>query len=360
MTRPQKEHLLLNLLLAGALVAAGWFFLRVALPGLLPFLLGLGLAVLIHPIACWMAKRGVRRRPAALLACLFFYLGIGGALWAVGWLARSQAVSLFSHLPQLWEETALALGAWLERVSRFLPRLFPIPTGQLMETLTQAGMSCLGSLSAAAMDGIAHLAAALPSAALALVLTLLSSVLITLDYNQVTGFLVSHLPRPVGEALLGSKRFLLGSMLRLCRAYFLILLLTFLELAAGLWLLGVDYFMAMAALIAALDILPVLGSGAVLLPWAAIELLLGRPSLGAGLAALWGVITLVRNVAEPRIVGQQLGLHPVATVTAMYMGLHLAGFLGMIAAPLLAMLAVFLIREGYLPTPPGKDRSPSP
>lgn len=347
MTREEKENLLLNLLLAAALVGTGWFLIRVALPGLLPFVLGLGLAVMIHPIASWMMAKGVRRRPAALLACLFFYLGIGGVLWGLGWLVCSQAISLLSHLPQLWQQTAAALSLRLEELSRFLPRLFPLPAGQVMDTLTEAGLGCLASLSASAMDGLAHLAAGLPSAALTLLLTFLSSVLITLDYGRVTGFLVKGLPRRVREAVLGSKRFLLGSVLRLCRAYFLILSITFLELAAGLWLLGVPYFLAMAAFTAALDILPVLGSGGVLLPWALAEALQGRPSLGAGLAVLWGIITLVRNIIEPRIVGSQLGLHPVATITAMYLGLRTAGFPGMIAAPLLVMAGRFLLRQGY-------------
>ena len=183
---------------------------------------------------------------------------------------------------------------------------------------------------------------------LTILFTLLSSVLITVDYNRVTAFLVRQLPRRAGEALLDSKHFLMGSLGRLIRAYFFIMLITFGELALGLWLLRTEYFLAIAAATAALDILPVLGSGAVLLTWAAVELLKGNLPLAAGLVILWGVITLVRNIIEPKIVGDQLGLHPLATITAMYLGMKLGGFLGLVAGPLVALTVRFLTEGGYL------------
>lgn len=96
----------------------------------------------------------------------------------------------------------------------------------------------------------------------------------------------------------------------------------------------------MALAIAVFDILPVLGTGGILLPWAVILLLLGDKMLAAGILVLYLVITVVRNIAEPRLVGKQIGLHPLATLIAMFLGLKILGIAGMVLFPMLLAVLV--------------------
>jgi len=117
------------------------------------------------------------------------------------------------------------------------------------------------------------------------------------------------------------------------RAYLLIFIITFVELFLGLSVLRVQYAFLFAALIALVDILPILGTGTVLIPWAIISFLMKDVRLGIGLLVLFLVITVVREVIEPRIVGKSLGISPVLSLISMYAGLKLFGFFGMIIAP---------------------------
>ena len=129
------------------------------------------------------------------------------------------------------------------------------------------------------------------------------------------------------------------------RAYLVIFLITFVELFAGLSVLRVKYAFLLAVLIATVDILPILGTGTVLIPWAVISLLMKNIRLGIGLLVLFGVITVVREVVEPKIVGKSLGISPILALISMYAGLKLFGFAGMIIVPAAATLAASAIGE---------------
>lgn len=113
-----------------------------------------------------------------------------------------------------------------------------------------------------------------------------------------------------------------------------------------LWALRVEGFWKFAAVIALCDMLPLVGSGAFLVPWGIVSLLSNRPTLGAGLLILYGVVAVMRNIIEPRVVGEQLGLHPAATLAAMFLGLRIFGLLGMLLAPVIALLLRYLNNTG--------------
>lgn len=147
--------------------------------------------------------------------------------------------------------------------------------------------------------------------------------------DRVTGFFVRL------------KRALLGW----AKAYLLIFALTAAELTAGFLLLRVSYPLVVAVVIAAVDILPLIGAGAVLLPWAAVELVKGNVGLGVGLIALWATVTAIRQIAEPKIVGSSLGMPTIVALAASFVGLRLSGVGGALFFPLFAALAFSMIRN---------------
>ena len=116
--------------------------------------------------------------------------------------------------------------------------------------------------------------------------------------------------------------------------------ITFTELLIGFIVLRIKYAPLLAALIAVIDILPVLGTGTVLVPWAAGELLLGNTAAGMGLAVLYGTITLVRNFAEPKIIGKQIGINPIFTLIAMFVGIKLLGIAGIFILPVTLIVVI--------------------
>ena len=125
--------------------------------------------------------------------------------------------------------------------------------------------------------------------------------------------------------------------------------LTFCILLAGFLLLQVPYAPLWATLIALVDAIPMLGTGLILVPWSVIRFLQQEPAQAIGLLGIFVTATLARSALEPRLVGQQLGLDPLVTLIALYLGYQLLGIPGLLVAPLLAVAAVHLVN-----TPPAE------
>ena len=128
-------------------------------------------------------------------------------------------------------------------------------------------------------------------------------------------------------------------------SYALLSVICFVELMIGFKIFGIQDAVFIALLIAIFDVLPVVGSGGILVPWGLIQLAMGDPFVGIGLVILWIVIVVVRQVLEPKIVGSQVGLYPLVTVATLYIGLQLMGGLGLIVAPVYVLVCKKLREE---------------
>jgi len=126
------------------------------------------------------------------------------------------------------------------------------------------------------------------------------------------------------------------------------MLLTFFELTIGLHILGIENALVIAFLIAIFDVLPVLGTGGIMLPWILISFLNNQVKTGVGLLILYLVITVIRNIIEPKIVGKQIGLHPLLMLMCMYLGARLFGFLGIFILPILILIVQNLNDTGII------------
>lgn len=133
---------------------------------------------------------------------------------------------------------------------------------------------------------------------------------------------------------LNIQSYVVGTLFVCIRSYALIMSITFVELAVGLTLIGVKNSVLIAFVIAVFDILPVLGTGGIMIPWMVITAVMGNPRLAIGLLVVYLVITVIRNIIEPKIVGSQIGLHPVVTLVSMFAGAQLFGVLGLFGFPI--------------------------
>ena len=126
---------------------------------------------------------------------------------------------------------------------------------------------------------------------------------------------------------------MVGTIGKFLLSYALIITLTFVELLVGFLILGIEGAFVIAILVAILDILPVLGTGTVLIPWMIIVFSAGNARMGAGILVLYLVITIVRNIIEPKLVGRQMGLSPIIMLPSMLVGLQLFGIIGLFVVP---------------------------
>ena len=132
-------------------------------------------------------------------------------------------------------------------------------------------------------------------------------------------------------------------------SYLLIMLMTFGEIAVGLLIIGKPHPILIAALIAIFDIFPIVGAGLILLPWTIINFLQGNTLQGIGMAILYVVVIVVRQIMEPRIVGKQVGLPPLVTLACMFVGTSLFGGVGLFGLPVLAAILTNLNDDPDVP-----------
>ena len=198
--------------------------------------------------------------------------------------------------------------------------------------------SKLGSLSTSVVKWVASVAASLPSTLVAFIVTLVSTFFITAEYNKIKFFIKKQIPERYNEMAGDAFQTFGRTVKRLIQSYLLIMSITFVELAIGLTLLRIDYSIIVAALIALIDLLPVLGTGTILIPWGIGSLIVGDLWLGFGILLIYVIITIVRNILEPRIVGNRIGLHPLVTLLFMYLGLRVFGVVGMFLFPMLIIV----------------------
>jgi sporulation integral membrane protein YtvI len=163
---------------------------------------------------------------------------------------------------------------------------------------------------------------------------------------ELTPFIQSLLP--AGIVKWGSRyvRRIISVLGRYVKAYGTVMLMTFSELLLGTVILRVNYALAASAMIAALDVLPVLGVGTILVPWSAISFIMGDSYRGVGLLILYGVIYTVRQIAEPRILSGSMGMDPLAALFSVYAGFRLFGVWGMILAPIMTCAVLETVKSG--------------
>ena len=163
------------------------------------------------------------------------------------------------------------------------------------------------------------------------------------DYEEINGFFLSRLSAESRKRLADTRVKLKQAALRVLKGYLMTVGITFIQLYVGLLILKTEYAFTLAGIIALVDILPVIGVGTVLIPWGIFKLVAGAYYQGFGLLIIFAVVSVVREIIEPKIIGKSLGLHPLMTLFSMYIGLELCGFLGMISFPALVIVAKTLM-----------------
>lgn len=318
------------------LIIAGIVYLgfKYLLPVSVPFILGILIAFAVIRIS---EKLHCSHRLVRLGLAVVIY----GLLGLLITLAAAKGISAVSNLikwiPEVYEAKLLPFITlcynWgVEKVQLLDPALISAME-MLMESLLSAVKNLVSYLSSLAVEVVSGIATGVPSLILSLLAMIFSTVFIVSDYERISSFASENIPQSI-KKLLGNIRFYLtNTLFVVIRSYALIMLLTFTELSILFTVFGIENAVWKAAAIAMLDILPILGTGGIMIPWAVISLVLGYTRHGINLLVIYIIVTVVRNYVEPKIVGTQLGLHPIITLVSMFIGLRLFGFWGLFGLP---------------------------
>ena len=351
MERVRWERLAAMAICAAAGAALLWLGVRVVFSFLMPFLLAWLLSLGLTPLSERVARR--LRLPQKLCAVVLLTLTLALLVFLVGASVNRLLRELQALLARLLENGHFPDGVvsgsfdYFERLTSgigFLERMeagerYAVFRERFNDLVSELIGSTVSALSAWAPRAAGRLLAALPSVLLFTVVTVIAGFYFCMDRRRIEAACLELLPAGIRRRLPAWRARARHFSWRYIRAYLLLLLLTFAQLFLGLTVLRVEYAFLLAAVIAVVDILPVLGVGTVLVPWAVVELIRKDYRLGVGLLILYLVVTVLRQIIEPRLVGQSLGLHPLLALAAGYAGWRCLGVLGMALGPVLALLA---------------------
>jgi len=328
------------------LLAAG--FVLLLIPYSVPFLLAALTAVLLEPLVqfCMRTFRFSRGFASAATFILFIaVIAIGS--YIIGAKLIVEGVQLAHKLPdfsaQLFEMAEEYVWLWQEYFATLPPET--VSAIQQMATgLKNSAMSTASSVASAIVGGVA----AIPGLLIVALLYVVSLLLIMLDLPAIrAGFMRLFTPSAREKIELVVNQ-LSRATVGFLYAQLILSLLTYVLSLIGLLILGVKYAVVISFLIMIVDILPILGTGSVLVPWAVYSFATNDSDLAIGLLVLYGVMTVIRRVIEPKILGSKLGISALAALASMYFGFQLVGFFGLILGPALVIIFEALRKAGFL------------
>lgn len=344
-----EKTFLIHFLYLALILFLGFISIKYILPMLAPFVIGFMVAALLNPFIDKIEKSVKLKRSFISIIILLLFYGILVLLTSLfGVKLFSFLQNLFYQLPKLYENT---LQPSLDSIVNSFLMKFPeieVHLEDIFNSISDSVFSFLTNVSSTLVGTITGFASQIPSILIKFLFTIVSSFFFTIDYHVIKQFIVRQIPEKKKKLLLNIKKNGIGTIFKFIKGYLTLMIISFVELSIGFWILGISNAFLIGFLVALIDILPILGTGGVLIPWAIISFIFGKTSLGIGMLILYVVITIIRQILEPKIVGKQIGLHPAVTLICMFVGAQLFGILGLFLFPVLATLLKGMNDEGTL------------
>lgn len=345
-----KKNFVINALFYLFVAAAVLLGYKYILPAMSPFIIGFLVASLLRvPMKRMKLSKPAYEKWVSALFCLIFYTLIVWLLVLLGVKLVGQVRAFIEALPDLFNDHVMPI--FWEVAGRLTIMLKPIDP-ELLDWLLDLGKNAVArlgefatSLSAGAAKVVVNGAVSIPGVLVEVIVTVVSSFYIAADYPRVLEFLKNLIPQKHRGFVFGTLRYAETAVLAFLKSYSIMFVITLFELCVGLNVLKIPHANVIALAIAIFDLMPILGTGGILLPWAAVSLIMGDFFLAAGVLILYLVIAAVRHAVEPRIVGNHIGLPPLATLVAMFLGLSLGGMMGMLCLPIMLVAITHMKRN---------------
>ncbi len=334
-----------------ALVLGICFVVVKLLPLCWPFVLALLFAMLMEPLVRRFRHFFAKIRIGNHLATIMGMVIVFGLL---GWGIRAVAGRLLQELVQLakllsmsstWQSLSNQITGWITSLNNQYADIMPIDlTAVINDALTEV-KNILMPLANQILRGVLTTATSVPAIILSVVLTIMGTYYLSSDRERIFAFFHRTFPAEMVRKSVLLKRDIFKALFGQIRAQLLVSLMITVVVMLGLMLQQEPYWLLLGFLIGLADALPVLGAGLFLIPWSIVGFVMGNTTTGIGMALLYLAVVVVRQIAEPRIVGKNLGLYPLATMMAMFAGLQITGnVLGLLLGPILLNLLKVVLR----------------
>lgn len=315
--------------------------------GFMPFILAIIITILIDPIVDYLDyKRGINRGVAVAGTLLVLFTVL--ILLVILFISRMviELTSLYSSLPEYTQQFINYVLNMVEQLRiYFTNNPLPVEANDALKSNLQVVIKGLTDIVTAATNLILNLLKGLPLLVTVIIVSGVATFFFSRDKAVIAKFIYKIIPqkyvRPsslvIGEISLAIVGFF--------RAQTILISITGLLTVIGLSILDVDYALSIGIIAGIFDLLPILGPGTVFVPWAITAIIIGKYGFGIALLILYGIIIAIRQLIEPKILSQNIGLHPLATLIALYVGLRFIGVWGIIIGPFLVILIKAILKS---------------
>lgn len=319
-----------------------------------PFVVAWVIALLASPMVHFLEEKLRLKRKASSAFVIIVVIGLVVlVLYLLIARLTGEIAGLIASLPDIWAGAEADFAEIGENLSVIYNRLPENMRESLSGIGSQIGnyvgevFSEIGSPTLAAVGNFAR---SLPSVMIGIIMALLASYFFVAERNSINEWFRKNIPASLQRRYLMVKRSMIRAVGGYLKAQLKIEIWMYLLLVAGLSILKVNYAFLIAIGIAFLDLLPFFGTGTIMVPWAIIKILSGSYQMAIGLLIIWGVGQLVRQMIQPKIVGDSIGVPPIPTLFLLYIGYKLDGVVGMIVAVPVGLIIYTMYEEGVFDT----------
>lgn len=350
----KKTAFLINVAFFSVIIVITYLFFKYVMGILMPFMIGLIFAMLLHKPIEWLTqKTKLSNKLFSVIFVLLLLTILSIVVWLLFCICAKQLSNLLNALPGILNTMIPAFTERLMHQSSYIINSLP-------GDLSQMAYNALPSFIADIQNSLIHFvkssagnfavftATNIPHGSVVTFITIISCALISMDYPQIKDAVKKQFPDRIQVTIVRIREYCIETLVSMCKVYLLLMVITFGLLVIFLSLWGIKNALAIAAVTALVDILPILGIGIVFIPWAIIALIMGNWALAVKLLISYLTITFLRNLIEPKLIGTRIGIHPVLSLLAIYVGLSIGGIGGMFGMVFLVIIIKRLNDSGII------------
>jgi sporulation integral membrane protein YtvI len=321
----------------------------------MPFVIGWIISCIANPLVLFLEnKLKIKRKAGIVVVILGAIAAVIGIGYGVGTLLVKQIIGFIGDIPYMWS----IVRSDFDNLGKILSQYIDIKNPQFTDAMNDFG-NAIGEAIASipsnfdftSFEGMGNMVGSIANIAIATIMCILSAYCFIADREWIRNFITKYLPKSISQKydiFVSSLRQAVGGYFK---AQLRIEVWMYFLLLVGFMILGVRYSFLIALLVAFLDFLPFFGTGIVLLPWAVITLVGGDYLRALGFVAIWGVGQFFRQLIQPKIMGDSIGMEPIPTLFLLFIGYKLGGVVGMLIAVPLGIIIVNMNEAGFFDTP---------
>lgn len=335
-----------------------FILLYISLPLIYPFIFGLIFAYLFNPLVSFLERKArFPRWLSVILVILLFLALIATLITLIVIEIVSEIDKLQEHMPAYFEQMTKQIESFIlndvvafyDQFTAFYSSLEPEVQYNIEAYIREFTASLTDSINVGIrhlLDGVLAFIGAIPMIATAFIISLLASFFLSKDWPRWRETLLSIVPERIhrsgGAVILDLK----GALFGFVKAQLTLISITFVIVLIGFLIMRIEYALTIAIFIAIVDLLPYLGTGLVFIPWIIYSFINGDYAMVIGLSILYGIVVIQRQMMEPKILGDNVGLDPLVTLFALFVGFQIFGLIGLILGPVIMVILGALHRAG--------------